>query len=626
MINLMKKLKALSFLLIFLFSLIIAGFVFAQRPLEVEYPEAGGLRPESTVFGLSAYVKYIFNLSIIISGLLAFGTFVAGGIRYITSAGVPAFKKDASEQMFAAFIGLLVLLTSYMLLTSINPELTMLSAPEIIKTTFNPIETPALEKETLSYTEIPIGELIQRLFLEKRLNNLKDFSKKVRDISNQIEKKTNELNSLIARCACDKLRSQCSSLVPVSEAACLAGRCNGKPCSESDKQEIDKKRDEIDKLINDEEDGLVYWQKKLDREINGSTEEDDEYIGFRQIYEDLLEAEGMVKNCAVTNSKNGKPQFILSHKDLALYIQYMADYNGMENFEKERPFDYAYITDSPFELATFYCAEMLYTVSSVEIDADEIIEFGKDIKEFEAATLCGREIFIGKDVDSAEELARRMLVELDNINDNAKEEIRVGNDTIPAADPKDCNISTCSPQCQWIPKQCPYYYPCDKDEKGKTVYCQDWKDCSECISNSCSGNVCPGDQPKKSQINSQYNQIKEKDSEISSSYTELVNLIQEKVDDEYLKISKIFQILRTAQDQIAACYNPRESYIKLEETKEDVVWRELFTCSGIKEFTTKDFPFYDENEMVITDCYSPSSEHLDYMDNLFCCKGEYGKD
>src|SRR4030042_1643380 len=145
----MKKLRIFSFVLVIAFCLIIAGFVFAQRPLEVEYPEAGGLKPETTLFGLSAYVKYIFNLSIIIAGLVAFGTFVAGGIRYITSAGIPAFKKDASEQMFAAFVGLLVLLCSYMILTTINPGLTLLAAPEITKTTPEFVKTPTLEKEPL---------------------------------------------------------------------------------------------------------------------------------------------------------------------------------------------------------------------------------------------------------------------------------------------------------------------------------------------------------------------------------------------------------------------------------------------------------------------------------------------
>ncbi len=616
----MKKLKVFSFLLILIFSLFAAGFIFAQRPLEIEYPEAGGLRPETTIFGLSAYVKYIFNLSIIIAGLIAFAGFVAGGIKYITSTGIPAFKKDAGEQMFAAFVGLLVLLTSYMLLTSINPALTMLAGPEIIKITPEFVETPTLEKETLSYTEIPVGALIQELFLEERLDNLKTFSKKVRDISNKIEQKTKELNSIIAQCSCDKAHPNCSGN---NETSCLAGYCSGDPCL--NKNAIKLKRNEIEELINNEEDGLIYWQKKLDREINGSSEEEDEYIGFRQIYEDLLSAEEMMKKCSATASANGKPQFLVAYKDFWVYQQYMAEKYMIEQFYRERPFEYIRLPNHPFEPTTFYCSEMLYSVVPIEIDEDLIAELGKEIEISEAATLCSNEIFIGKDVDSTEELARRMLVELDDINNNAKEEIN--NEIVSTADPNECIISTCSSNCQWIEKQCiKGYYCCGGyDDEGNCMeWCPEWEDCSECKTYPCTGSVCPGDQPKKSQINSQYNQIKENDSEISSSYIELVNLIQENVSDKFLKISNIFKSLRTVQSQTTACHNPKESYIKLEEGRESIVWREFFLCSDIKEFATRETPFYDEEGDVINDCYGPTSDNLDFMDNLFCCKGEYG--
>ncbi len=615
----MKKLKTFSFLFVLIFSLVVAGFVFAQRQLEVDYPEAGGLMPETTFFGLSEYVKYIFNFSIIISGLVAFGVFVAGGIRYMTSTGIPAFQKDAKEQMFAAFIGLLVLLCSYMILTTINPGLTLLAAPEITKSTPEFVETPTLEKETLAYTEIPIGALIQELFLEVRLTNLKDFSKKVRDILNKIGQKTADLNSLIAQCSCNQVQPHCSGN---NAASCLAGSCTGNPCP--NKNAIETKRKEIEKLINNEEDGLIFWQKKLDREINGSTKEGDEYIGFRKVYKDLLSAEEMMKKCSLTTSENGKSQFLIAYKDFWVYQQYMAEKHRIEEFNRERPFEYIHLTDHPYYLTTFYCAELLYSVATVEVDEDLFAELGKEMESFEEATLCSGEIFIGKDIDSSEELARRMLVELDNINDNAKKEITFGNDMISLADPTDCVLSACSPQCDWIERQCPEYYCCSWDEEGNCDgWCERWVDCSYCQTRPCTGDVCPGDQPKKSQINSLYNKIKESDSQISSSYIELVNLIQGNIDDEYLKLSKIFQILGVVQNQITACHNPQESYTKLEEGKEGVIWREFFTCSSIREFALRETPFYNEEGEAISKCYGQTSEHLDFMDNMFCCKSEY---
>lgn len=627
----MKRLKIISFLLIFVFSLFVAGFVFAERQLEVDYPEAGGLKPETTLFGFPAYVKYIFNLSIIVAGLVAFAAFVFGGIKYITSAGIPAHKKDATEQMFAAFLGLMILLSSYMFLTSINPELTLLAGPEITKYPPEFIETPTLEKETLSYTEIPIGALIQELFLEVRLENLKNFSQKIKDKSKIIDQKSSELNILIAQCACSQLQSQCSSLVPISQAACLAGRCLGDPCN--NKQAIKAKRNEINELVNNEEDGLVYWQKKLDREVNGSTEEGDEYIGFRQVYEDLIKAEEMMKKCSETFSSKGKPQFLVAYKDFWVYQQYMSERHRLENFERARPFEYVYLTKHPFELTTFYCSEMIYPVTSVEIDDDLLAELEKEEGVFEGNTICDNEIFLGKDTDSAEELSRRMLVELDNINDNAKKEIINSTNLFDFSNPEQCVISNCSHQCFWTSQQCEYvdHYECYRyDEEGncleeRPVY--KYRDCSYCTNYVCQGTECPGDEPKKTQISFFANNIKENYSQISSSYLKLVNLIQENVDDEFLKISNILKSLRIVQNQITVCHNPKESYIKLEERSEGVVWKEFFTCFDVKEYAVRETPFYDENGKVIgksvDDCYGKTSENPDFMDNFFCCRGGY---
>jgi len=331
-----------------------------------------------------------------------------------------------------------------------------------------------------------------------------------------------------------------------------------------------------------------------------------------------------MEKCSATASKSGKSQFIIAYKDFWVYQQYMAEQHKIEKFNRERPFEYIYLTDHPYYLTTFYCAEMLYSVSSIEVDEDLFAEIGKEMETFEEPTLCSGEILIGRDVDSSEELAKRMLVELDNINDNAKKEIASGNETNSLADQTECVISTCSPNCQWIERQCPEYYCCSWDEEGNCDgQCERWVDCSYCQTRPCAGTVCPGDQPKKSQINFLYNKIKESNSEISSSYSDLVKLIQGNVDDEYLKLSKIFQILGVVQSQITACYNPKESYIKLEERKEGVIWREFFTCSSIKEFAIRETPFYDEEGEVIADCYGKTDENLDFMDNMFCCKSEY---
>ena len=52
---------------------------------------------------------------------------VYGGFRYLTSAGNPSAMSDANSQIFAGLIGLIVILSSWLLLTTINPQLIVIN-------------------------------------------------------------------------------------------------------------------------------------------------------------------------------------------------------------------------------------------------------------------------------------------------------------------------------------------------------------------------------------------------------------------------------------------------------------------------------------------------------------------
>lgn len=121
---------------ILLFAILFVLFgpaVLAQRELEVQYPTVPGTVAPTTVEGtqLPEYVKYIFNFAIALAGLVAFGVLVWGGIRYLTSAGDPSKLSDTKDQIFAAFLGLIILLSSYLILTTINPQLVIFEIKEI---------------------------------------------------------------------------------------------------------------------------------------------------------------------------------------------------------------------------------------------------------------------------------------------------------------------------------------------------------------------------------------------------------------------------------------------------------------------------------------------------------------
>ena len=130
-----------ALILITSFVLFLAGSPFIQateeepeRELEVEYPLIDQWRPETVEQAIfPQYIKYIFTFSIAIAGLVAFGALIYGGFRYITSAGAPTTQTEAKDQIFAGIIGLVILLSSYLILTTINPQLVLLKSPKLLR-------------------------------------------------------------------------------------------------------------------------------------------------------------------------------------------------------------------------------------------------------------------------------------------------------------------------------------------------------------------------------------------------------------------------------------------------------------------------------------------------------------
>ncbi|GAI01267.1 unnamed protein product, partial [marine sediment metagenome] len=111
----------ICFLLISL--LLTASFAFAQKELEIEYPDVPGSPGLTSKSTIPDYVKYIFNFAIWASGFLALGVLIYGGFQYLTSTGNIEKIRDAKERIASALLGLLILFGSYLILVSINPQL-----------------------------------------------------------------------------------------------------------------------------------------------------------------------------------------------------------------------------------------------------------------------------------------------------------------------------------------------------------------------------------------------------------------------------------------------------------------------------------------------------------------------
>jgi len=146
----MKLLKTILLGYVIIFLLGISYFVFAQtRPLEVVYPRFPGIQaPTGHPVMLPRYIRYLYYSSIFLGGLITLIALIAGGFRYLISAGNPGQMADAREQILMSVLGLLVILGSFVFLNELNPETVTLQPPSI---------NPLSERAIIIYTDTACG-------------------------------------------------------------------------------------------------------------------------------------------------------------------------------------------------------------------------------------------------------------------------------------------------------------------------------------------------------------------------------------------------------------------------------------------------------------------------------------
>ena len=124
-------LKKQKYFVFILFLLLPLFSLFAD---EVDYPDLPNVPAPTPEQGLPSYVNYIFNIALALGGLVAFGVLIWGGVLYLTSAGNPEQVGSAKKKLTSAISGLLILLCVYLILTTINPDLALLSSSTISST------------------------------------------------------------------------------------------------------------------------------------------------------------------------------------------------------------------------------------------------------------------------------------------------------------------------------------------------------------------------------------------------------------------------------------------------------------------------------------------------------------
>jgi hypothetical protein len=118
-----------------IFYFLFSTSVMAQVKLETGLPNIpGGQLPKGQE--LPSYINYFFIFGLSLIAFLALTQMMIGGLTYILAAGNVAKIEDAKDTIKQALLGLGLLLVSYLLLYTINPDLVNLRNPNLAPTQF----------------------------------------------------------------------------------------------------------------------------------------------------------------------------------------------------------------------------------------------------------------------------------------------------------------------------------------------------------------------------------------------------------------------------------------------------------------------------------------------------------
>ncbi|MEK7209468.1 MAG: pilin [Patescibacteria group bacterium] len=112
---------------------LIAGLILpllAGAALEIDFPQISGVKPTDN-FGPANWVNYLFVFGIAVVGLAILGTVIYAGVLYLTAGDNSGKVTEAKDRLWGALIGFVILMGSYIILRTINPQLVDIKNPQI---------------------------------------------------------------------------------------------------------------------------------------------------------------------------------------------------------------------------------------------------------------------------------------------------------------------------------------------------------------------------------------------------------------------------------------------------------------------------------------------------------------
>jgi len=114
---------------IIIFFILLFGFSILSSPVLafMEWPNSPVGTSLTEDSKLTTLIQYLYEWGITLGGLAVFISLIIAGIQYLSSFGNPVSMKNAMDRIKSAFLGLILLLSSWLILNTINPDLTSFS-------------------------------------------------------------------------------------------------------------------------------------------------------------------------------------------------------------------------------------------------------------------------------------------------------------------------------------------------------------------------------------------------------------------------------------------------------------------------------------------------------------------
>jgi hypothetical protein len=164
--------------------------------LEIDYPSFGDLTITQNS-SLPEYAKYFFNLGMALAGMLALIVITIGGAFYLISFASGKFTDNGKEWIKSGVIGLVILLSSYLIVNTINPDLVYFRLENLIpilSNVFPPGDRSQKQPPGSEYKEIPLGVITENLI--SRTRDCYDFDSKGNPIEGEKVRSDNNTISL----------------------------------------------------------------------------------------------------------------------------------------------------------------------------------------------------------------------------------------------------------------------------------------------------------------------------------------------------------------------------------------------------------------------------------------------